>query len=197
MATVGDILRITSCGNLFDQQVCNVFYYLVSVWTGNADFQDVVDVFETVILDQIAVNTVDDYVVNEVKVENLDDPAEQTTAVVNVPGDLTDTPLPSYVAATIKLVRTTAATRHGSKRIAGIGETYVVDNNISPSNFMSDVATVLAAELDFGSDFTLDPVIVGRNTDGTLNLAVINPVSDAEVSQFISTQNSRKPGHGS
>jgi hypothetical protein len=43
----------------------------------------------------------------------------------------------------------------------------------------------------------LDPVIVGRDALGLPDLSRINPVSDAIVQSNVTTQNSRKVGHGS
>lgn len=102
----------------------------------------------------------------------------------------------SFVAATIRLDRTTKETRNGSKRFTGM-----VEENINGQRFenpfiaiLDNLAVGLAAQIStVGAIF--DPVIarapVSPETDWT-----INNVASAQASEDVSSQVSRKKGKG-
>lgn len=202
MTQVNDILKVTMCAELFSEQVCNVFFYVVKVWTGNADLSDVANNFISQVINPIRAIQSSSLEYQQVAVENVTDGLEFVEVSYVQTGSVGGTPaLPSYVAATFKLGRTTKITRNGSKRFAGITEADVIDNNTNFLTSQTDpIEAALAADLDVVvssvSEGTLGPVIVGRDVLGHLDLARINAVSFGLLSQNISSQVSRKAGQG-
>lgn len=197
MTNVGDILRLTACQNIFDQRVCNVFYYLVGVWTGNKTYKDILDSFEADVIPSIASIQSDELTWDLLELDNVTNGVEFFQKNIDIQGDGIGTPaMPSYVSVGVKLLRSTKVTRNGSKRIAGIQEGNVTDNNVDLNQVGID-AVQDAMVLDLTDDintpnFVLEPVIVGRQPNGSLDLARINPIASAQVKPLITTQNSRK-----
>lgn len=201
MASVGDLIRITACSNLFSQQVCNVFYYVVAIWTGTIDIDDVLEKWNEDIAIPIGPNLSSQLTPGTLKWENVDNPAETVTITGGFAGSAAGDAMPSFVAVSIRLYGETALTRSGWKRLPGIGEGNVANGELGTlvvAEFDDWAATSLVAPFvsDTPGDFALEPVIVGRNPDGSLNLAAVNPIVSAQTQNRVSTQNTRKVGRG-
>lgn len=197
MPSVGDILRINGCQSLFGQQVCNVFYYVVGTWTGNSSLQDVADKFKDEVINRIKTVQSNALTWEAIKIDNITDGVEFYEEGIDIQGDGAGSPpLPSYVALGVKMGRKTKLTRNGSKRIAGLKEDDVQDNeHVLSVGEQANITLAVSAQLEDAQpavNFGLEPVIVGRNSDGTYDLNRVNGISSVQLSSFITTQNSRK-----
>lgn len=202
MPTIGDLARITLCGELFDQTACNVFYYVVAGWTGNLSIEDVTtELVDALVADLLPVQG-DDLVYNLVKFDNLTNPSENTQVGLSIPGEDTTngTTMSPFAAYSIRLFGTSAATRSGYKRIAGIPEGRI-DAGGALTTFaaqsLQDAGDTFASSfIATNTDATLNPVIAGRDATGAVDFARLNPISSATVANFMTTQNTRKRGRG-
>lgn len=200
MAVVGDVIRIKACQEIFGQSICNVFYFLVAAWTGNADLTDVIDSFTGTVIGPLLTMQTDDLTYVNIRADNITDDlgfAEEDVSLVgSYPGSETQAP---FIAVGFRLTRQTKLTRPGAKRISGVSEAIVNDGTIDPlAALWGIILTALAAPLVINTpspgDGLLSPVIVGRNPDGTYDLSRLNPVSGAAIQTNITSQNSRKVG---
>lgn len=197
MASVGDVIRVVSCGNLLGEDFCNVFYYLVKIWTGNVTVEDVKGRFIADVIDVMLPVQVDNLMMTNCNVDNLNDPNEYWEATFARPGTAVGNPMPAFVAVGVQLLRTTKATRHGSKRIAGVYEAMFTEGEFTPTQPFID-ALELACQADLieddmgGNEFELSPCIVGTDPiTGLPDPARTNLVKGALVRRA-TTQNSRK-----
>lgn len=196
MASVGDVIRIRGCQVLLGESLCNVFYYVVSIWTGNLTLDDVLDEFRAVVVSILTGKQTNDLEWTDMNADNLNDPDEFVERPITQFGSSIDQTMPAYVAFGVQLVRTTKQTRHGGKRLAGFGEEHWVDGVFTP-----EAATVISVEaacsavLDIdpggGDQIFMEPVIVGTGILGQPDPARINLVKQA-VLRRDTTQNSRK-----
>lgn len=196
MASVGDVIRIRGCQELVGQSLCNIFYYLVAVWTGNASLEDVLIRFTSDVAEEIASVQTDDLEWVGIFIDNMNDPDEFSENGVSFFGQAVAESMPQYVAAGVQLVRTTKATRHGAKRIAGIGEDQWLDGAFTPSvgliqSLQDACEHVLVKNVGGTNEMTLVPVIVGTGIDGRPDPAITNIVRSAFLRRG-TTQNSRK-----
>ena len=197
MAGVGNIIRAVSCGNLLGENFCNVFYYIVSLWTGNVTIEDVKSQFIAAVIDELNTVLTDDVTYTNANLDNLNDPNEFWEATFSRPGGNIDNTMPAFVAAGVQLLRTDKTTRHGSKRFCGVGESMFTDGVFTPSqafiDALEDACTAVLADDDLaGNAFALDPVIVGTDLiTGLPDPDRTNYIKGAKLRR-ITTQNSRK-----
>lgn len=197
MTNVGDILRINGCQSMFGQQICNTFYYVVGLWTGNSSLSDVANAFTTEVIVPLKTVQSSSLTWDTIQIDNITNGVEFYERAIDIQGDGQGSPaLPSYVALTAKLGRSSKITRNGSKRIAGLKEDDVSGNDVVLSQGEIDniigALEVSLADGDPPANYEMSPVIVGRNSNGTYDLGRVNNVSSVQLNQFISTQNSRK-----
>lgn len=197
MASVGDVLRIRGCQSLLGETLCNVFYYVVAVWTGNLDLDDVLDEFVTEVIGPLTADQTTDLTWTDLNIDNLNDPDEFVERPVEWPGTTEDNVMPAYVAVGVQLVRTTKQTRHGAKRFAGYGESNWTDGVFDmPGVTVQRIVAACESALDIdpggGNQITCDPVIVGTDPlTGKPDPGRINAIKQAVVRRD-TTQNSRK-----
>jgi hypothetical protein len=106
---------------------------------------------------------------------------------------------PSFQDAfSLKFVRTTRATRNGSKRIPGVPETSIANGAVLPgvSTLLNVAAAYMgqphAIEFPVGTPFaTMTPVILGSPVVPPIVPTIINPVDHAEF-RGLGSQNTRK-----
>lgn len=202
MPLLGDVIQILFEQEYLGQVIRNVFGYVVSVADPTATIEQVADRAIIEIGDVYLNVQVPEISAVQVTVKNLDTPAEfiekdWTGVGGNAPAG---PPLPSYVAGAFKFLRGDTDTRNGSKRISGIGEDTVANNNWTSF----DSAGVLAIQDAFEatifitpSDMEIEPVIIGRDPiTGQPDSGRIAPVNEVQAQELISTQNSRKAGRG-
>lgn len=203
---VGDILQITDVQTLFGQTCLNVYFFELTELGSAVGYEDIATAFNSHIIQSAEVIQHDGLVHIGINIKNLSNGLDIYDLAINQPGNVAANGSTSYEALAFRLVRSTAATRHGAKRIGGIPDDAVINNNLAAA-YTTNVNTLATRmgqplEVDAGGDedFIAIPVIVGRFPQGDpnageLDLSVINPVS---MGTFIrpSSQNSRKPGRG-
>lgn len=196
---VGHMIRIQDCQTLFDETLCNIFYYIVKVWTGNAEMSDILDAFETEIIGALIGLQTPSLTHNNLRGDDLTDEVtffEQDPATVGL-YSIGDT-LPTLVAAAFRLNRTTKITRPGQKRFAGFSEAVMELNKfLTVGAGFTAIEDAIGANLNVNTpgagDGVLTPVIIGRDIDGHLELGRYSEVSSASAIANVSSQVSRKP----
>jgi len=144
-------------------------------------------------------------VYNSVLFENLNDwetEFKEYIPDVTLTGGVTSASMPTFNSFSFELLRTTRATRNGSKRIGCIPEAWITGNELTNTGGITAV-NLAAATLGLGWAFTASggaeiasfaPVITNKPI-GHTPPTIINPVSDAAY-RGIGTQNTRKKGRG-
>lgn len=200
---VGDVLRITACQEILSQRVCNIFFYSVALWTGNATLQDILNEFKTDVVDKVTPLQSGALEWVNLRLDNVSNDLDfQEMAISAFGGKSAATPASSFVASSWRLIVGTKLTRAGYKRFAGVTPSQIVNNDYQPNDApaVGNLETALQAELHDGTfpgtDFRITPVVVGRNTDGSYDLNRVNPIDSCGMMTYVTSQNSRKPGRG-
>lgn len=203
---VNDIVQITDVQSFLDQVMLNVYFYRIVSLETLADYSDVAEAFDNIV--RGVVTTIQALGVNHprILVQNLTNGVDIHEQVDARTGENGGDGLASFYALGFRLVRTDATTRHGSKRIGGIPEAFVVGNALQSTGptLANNIAAAMAADIvrsgTVDHDLVAEPVIVGRfpeghAQEGQLNLAVINPVQAAQFIR-VTTQTTRRAGRG-
>lgn len=207
MPGVGDYLRFKDYQTLtnISGDILNIYWFQVGSMTTVSGLLPMADDIETwwrtTFLPPITSIQTNVLTHARLEIDNISDfELEYLNIVMDSPptGQANSPYAASAVAYSFQLVRSTRVTRHGSKRIAGVPEAYI-DNNQLVSTYVDDVGAV--AELlggtqtvPFGSGetMTLLPVIAKSTTGSPPPLpTVFNPVLSATF-RGIGSQNSRK-----
>ena len=205
MAAVNDILQIKAFGTYAGQAIMNVFHYRLSA-SGDVDtllfalLDDWVTDFHAGVVTRLSNGL--SYQLFEA--DNLTNGIEfaQYSQVIN--GNQAGDFLPSFATVSVRLNRLTKITRNGAKRFPGVADDRTTGNqlNLLPIDKAGIEAFCGQARVypDYdgqGTSVTISPVIVGRTLNGQgvyeLDLAKVNTVTGALVSQYVGTQNTRKP----
>lgn len=204
--TVNDIIQITDVQTYLGQTMLNVYFYRIEELGSAVSYEDITNLFQT----QIVLNVVpvqnNNCVHTSAIVKNLTNGLDLFEDVSTTPGTVSTESGPSFVALSFRLVRSSLATRHGSKRIGGLDETVYAGNSLAIA-FNTAVATIatkiggpLLQESAGDEDILLQPVIVGRYHSGSPNAGELDlsNVVDVSAAQFIrvSTQVTRRAGRG-
>lgn len=195
----GDIIRITDKQSLSGQDILNVFFYVVDILVAGVTLADLITEFKDQIVEII--RDVQAIELNHARLiaENLTNGIDIDSSTINLVGTDTTggTVLPSYVAGSYRLFVDDKTTRRGSKRIGGIGEDRVSQDNYDPdltANALVNAA--LSANIEVAhipsGDATFTPIVVGRDEFGDLELGRFSVVTSAASSETISSQVSRK-----
>ncbi len=115
-AQVGDILQLTDEQSYLGQQILNVWYYRVDVLGSAADYEDIADAFETNIILPMLQFQNTSLTHTRITIKNLTNELDIYEQPISQVGAVANDPLPSFMALSFRLVRSTAATRHGRKR---------------------------------------------------------------------------------
>lgn len=202
LPAVNDVLRITYCGEILDQQVCNVMYYAVGVWTGNIDLTDALEFVADSWFATLIELQSDQFQWVSAVLDNVTDPVEfaNYAPIAPVQGLRLGDALPPYNAISIRQNRTSNLTRNGYKRIGGLAESSqsngVLDTT-SPSPAVWLAAKDLMINAVGNADFQFFPAIVGRNALGQPDLTRVNFPASTDIQLNVTTQNTRKIGRGS
>jgi len=196
----GDILQITEFQRQANQPLLNVYFYEVTVASGNPTAAEIAEFFAGELWGEVRQALASNALTMEnVEVRNLTNGVDFGVFEVAENGAVSATePLPPYCTVTIRLNRTTLVTRNGYKRYAGINEGIQNNGTLTSGGLTAyqGMATVLEALLAFdagGVDYTLKPVIVGVNPmTGKRDLTRLNDIASASVNQRLGTQNTRK-----
>ena len=194
---VGDIFRITDCQTLLGQNVCNILYYTVAVWTGNVTLDDVIDEFINEFVAGVRGQQHPDLVHTEIRVENITSGLEFLNRSISTPGtNPTATEVaPSFTAFSLTKNPSTRVTRPGGMRLAGVWEG-AMDGNQSTLSAAekAEITDAMVADLTGGitpDEFTLTPTIVGTLPTGGPDITRTQTFLTASFNG-ITTQNSRK-----
>jgi len=203
---VGDILQIIDRQVFSSEQILNVYFYRVVTLEPAATYLDIRQAFLNVVMPAVRAFQHVNLVHNGIIIKNLTNGLDLDEGPINLAGlGTAGEALPSLVALSFRLVRSTLLTRHGSKRIGGLAE-----SQTSGNAFVGAQANLDAAAAAFAGDITvtgtvdhdvvLEPVIIGRHLSGSpnageLDLTRINPVQAAQFIR-VSSQVSRRAGRG-
>lgn len=203
MVAVGDIIRldvkqIYQIGAFIEMH--NVFFYEVATLTGSLTlFDDGAELgvdWDSAIGTKIRATQHSLLYYNSIKLDNCTDPDDFGAYIYPdaVTGGASGEPAPSFNAWSFELIRTTRATRNGSKRIGGISDGWTTGNTVYTTFIPTMTACALALQDPFAwtngtASAGLRPVITRMPGVGLTPLAV-NRVNDA-VFRKVSTQRTR------
>ena len=201
---IGDIYRITTTMTIYGQDCLNVDFKEIKTLPTNplTDFEFARDYY-FVWHDAMKNIISNDATFKSVLVENLTDGISFAQYDDNEVGVLATESVSTFVSAGIRLNRSTKITRNGYKRVAGLGEDQVSDNEVVSLPANKDLARSLYANTVVLDDLSNPPdtyecttVIVGRTLNGSgvyeLDLTKINPVLTATFMPMVTSQTSRK-----
>jgi len=216
--TIGDVVQLVFSGDNLGQQFQNVHFYRVEDAPSPGYLEGLATEFESTLLPLYAAVQNDSTGYASLSLRNIFSGDEYVLAPVTpTAGSSGGTgPLASFVAASIKLVRSNARVRHGRKAICGMSESDAEGQTWSSGTMtaLQALADGLAAELNPGLADLFKPVIVKRifhpaDPPDHPNDWYTLPETQVEMgtnwayvisglpSGNVSTQNSRKIGHGS
>lgn len=203
---VGDILQISDFQSFLGNTLLNVFFYEVSAADVDLDYETVKVAFENAIVEPMS-NIQSNFCEHvRIVIKNLTNELDIAEFPISVTGFHGGQASQSFVSYSIRLIRSTALTRHGSKRIGGLSEGTLDGNGVLSSElgtvtaFADLLAEPLVMESEVFPEFTAVPVIVGRfhipaANAGEIDLSKINPVSAAQFIR-VTSQATRRAGRG-
>lgn len=203
---VGDILQITDVQTFLGETLLNIYFYEMLTADGDLDYETIKVVFFNDIVERS--RNLQSTFCNHVRViiKNLTNELDIAEFPVDGNGVVTGQAAQSFTALSFRFIRSTALTRHGSKRIGGLAEASL-DGNGTDSSLLTAITAyqdVVAAPIAMVSEvfpeFSAAPVIVGRIHEGLpnagdLDLTKINPVSAVQFIR-VTSQATRRAGRG-
>lgn len=215
--TLGDIVQLVLTGTNVGETSQNVHFYRLEDVPTAGYLDGLMDSFETNVLPKYAAVATTVVTFTQLYAKNIfsGDEAFLSPLTPAIGVDGAGSASPSFVAASIKLVRQNARVRHGRKSVGGSSENDFVTQSWTPGYLvkLQTLADALADSLNPGLTDLFAPVIVGRVFEAydPLVPAVGRyrlPVDQVEMadnwsyftsaiaSPTVSTMNSRKIGHG-
>lgn len=195
-----DIITITDVQDIDGEEVLNIYGYQITDVITPFSSEDILNSFLNLVVTDMLDLQANSLTHVELRVFNLTDGLTLGSLPVGLSGAETGTLIATnQLAYALKLNRSTAITRNGSKRIAGIPESSVQGNNLTSTALaeLEDLADRMGSELDILDGLTelghAIPVIIGRTATGEYDLTRINPISSVTALNRVTTQNSRKP----
>lgn len=199
---VGDIVRVTFRQKYDEQQCLNVFYYGILTAAITSSPAQVGEIWwnyhRTKWRDLVSNQVTFDRLV----VENLDGDlsyGEYIIPVAEKQGNQLGIPMASFNAYGFQLNRTSRAVRNGGKRVVGVVEEAVGNYGVlvtSYQGYANDLGLLFASDVVAGIVPYMRPVIVGfPNQDRPERVEV--DIDAVTTKTIVTTQNSRKRGHGS
>jgi hypothetical protein len=196
---VDDIISIELRQDYLEQGLVNILFYKIIDIVGTAITNALLDLLVEAITDFITPSQNADLEHIEQIVNNLSDGVSQYLATYNVPGELpANDVVASFFAAGLKKSVSTRITRPGSIRIAGLREAGIEANSLAAAYLAIvdltavDLGSTVIINDQAGTVATFNPVVVGRNPDGSFDVARINDITSFGLAR-LTTQNSRKP----
>lgn len=198
----GDLIRVTFRQKYDEQQCLNVFYYkmLVGGITNTpATFGQVWWEYHRVVWSDLVSNQV---FFDRVVVENLDGDlsyGEYMIPTAQDNGNQLGIPMAAFNAYGFQLNRTTRAVRNGGKRVVGVVEEAVANYGVLVSTYLTyaqDLGAKFAGDIMGGVIAMASPVIVGFPHAERPERVEVH-IDTVTTRTIVTTQNSRKRGHGS
>ena len=196
---VGDVVELTLHGTVLGQVNLNVFAYQQTAGVGTDGAGGLATSFIATVVPAMQAIVTDNTGYQSVSWRSLHGTfAEGNTALGTTVGSRSAPALPPYACWAFRLLRTNSDSRGGYKRIAGIAESDQ-DNGVYTGSIITPLtamATTLHLSLSTTGGNTWIPVVPSFILNGSPRaVPLFNPVAGA-IFQRISTQNSRKFGHG-
>jgi len=208
MIAANDILQILDVQTCLGERMLNVYFYRVNALEGAADYGDVSTAFVTGVMEEVEAVQFTGTVHTSVIISNLTNGLDIfESALTGHIGEFATTEAsPSLVALGFRLLRATALTRHGAKRIGGIAEGVTQGNSVVGGSvgICNTIANAMAANIavtgTVDHDISLSPVIVGRIPVGDpgaggLDLSRVNSVAGGQFIR-VTSQVTRRAGRG-
>lgn len=195
--SLDDIIQVDYYQDYLEQGVLNSLFYKIVTIAAGAVTEALLNAFCDLVINWIKDLQSSDLTHVGQTVYNLSDGLTVSNFTTVVAGTVTTSDnMASYVAVGMKKSVSSRITRPGSIRITGIKESSVVGNFLTTgaASAFDSVGALLGAPINVvngGNDVTFQPVVVGRNADGSFNLAKINYIVDIGLPRLTS-QNSRK-----
>lgn len=198
-----DVVRVT-VDQTYDTQTClNVFYYKINdPFTTPYDPADLGMLFWEWVEENWRGLVNVSVIFNRVIIENLDgdlDYGEYIIPPAEQNGLHSGEQAASFLAFALQLNRTSRLTRQGAKRLVGVSETHMNVYGVltlDAKTRLQNVADDFAMDLVAGLVTIMHPVIVGFPNDNRPDRVEV-PIDTATAKDIVSSQNSRKRGHGS
>lgn len=196
---VDDVIAIELKQDYIEQSIVNILFYKIVDIVGGIILNELLDLLAETIVDFITPAQNDELDHVEQIINNLTDEISQHLATYSASGAASATNLAaSFLAVGLKKGVSSRITRPGAIRIAGLNEGNFVGNELEAGY----ISTVNGVAVDLGSTLiindgegtvaTFNPVIVGRNPDGSFDTSRINDVTSFGLPR-LTTQSSRKP----
>lgn len=198
---LNDLFRVTLEATYIGQDVRNVFYYLQQASNESAPASTLLSQFQTVVLPLIA-NLQSSFLENNrLLVQNLTNEADnaEDTSPTPATGARAGNGAPSFVAMAMRSNRPNLSERYSYKRFAGLlaadltGSDFDAPTLVLGSNLAAVLDNVLASP---SHDFTPVQVHVGSNPPLPPVYSVNYVITSWQAIARITTQNTRKMGHG-
>ncbi len=201
--SIGDLIRFTVFQTLYSENIQNIWYYEVNNMNGVAGLSNLVTAFiDDLISDWTPVVT-EDVIFDRLLAENLTNGLDFEDVGLDFTGDLALVAANSATAVSMKLNVSTRETRPGGKRISGIPE-----DRISGNTFIKTVEAwnVFEAGVGLGISWVdsppdnsifAAPMVIGTDPiTKKLDLERFQRINNGDVRSTVTTQASRRAGHG-
>lgn len=192
----GDRYKLTHNYIAMGQNMANVYVYEQNEGGGSAE--ELAAAWLTDVFPDIRQIQNEAAVTQDIEVINLDNDDDFHTlpCTVGCDGVQTGDVMPPYVSWAFRLNRASRASRHGQKRIGGVNETHVAAG-VATAGFLPTLnATADAIEATLSDGFGNEWELRIPRFGPTGELVQVFPISSVDYVR-VSTQNSRKFGHGS
>lgn len=196
-SVVNTLMKVTLTGSYFSQIWKNVFWYYNVGGSGTDSLINVADEFNDNVIPSFALAVNTDTLINEIRVDHVNGTlADYVRGPSITVGAVVGTAMPPFLAASIRLNRTTKETRNGWKRVIGL-----IEENVGALSFGGGYVTLLGAlgtaiedKLDMGGGLNnMEPSIIREVTPGVF---LYNLINGHLVINEPTTQNTRKVGRG-
>jgi hypothetical protein len=201
----GDIVRIAIEQTYVAQQGLNVYFYQLVVDDSAMDALDIIRAFNLEMTTKLRVLLRSDVTIGRIRLDNISNGLDFGEVFLNQAGTNPGAGnMPPFVAAQVKLVTATKETRAGYKRYWGLSEGDVAGESVGGSwtagagtSFVAEHAvTQNIVDDDASAMGTMTPVVVGRFPTGAYDLTRVQPITNATLFPLVTTQVSRRRGHG-
>ena len=197
-----DFLKFTCKSKHLGQEVINVLHYRVQNLNPPYNVIDELTAWYTDYITTIRVLQSTALTHYELRVDNVSNQEDFYVIPANTPGTVAGNDMPSYVAANFTKIVPTKKTRPGSFRLGGVTEGQVDLNTYQPTAANADaLAAFISGVYTFDAHgptaFIGYPVVLRIIQKDPSVIIVDNNITDCVWSDVISSQVSRKKGHGS
>lgn len=188
------IIKLTHVQEYLGETMNNRYFYFTSTPASVGVLNDLMDTFETVVVP--IVNSLQSVGVSNVRLDTIEiEGINFSVSNLTGSGGVTGDPSPSWNALSFLLSRTNASTKSGGKRIGGLSESILINNEVFPdptyAGFIQDYADILPSTL-VGTLANYAPVLVKFDPTNPGTVLASQPIAGASYSR-LSTQNTRKP----